>query len=88
MVIQWTNAADDDFIAAWASKTLSAFDVKTLASGNYYTFCYLYDAAYGEDVFKFYGQGTSLPKLKSVRQQYDPESIFQSLQPGGFKVGT
>lgn len=87
LVLQWANAADDDLVASWSEKTLAAVDEKSKASGIYYPFCYLNDAATGEEVFNYYGKGSSLPKMKTIRRQYDPDGVFQSLQPGGFKIG-
>lgn len=66
---------------------LDALEAASRAQGLYYPFLYLNDAGAGEDVYSFYGKGKSLAKMRAIRRQYDPDGVFQTLQPGGFKLG-
>jgi hypothetical protein len=49
---------------------------------------YLYQnyASYQQDVFASYG-AENLVKLKSISTKYDPQQVWQKLQPGYFKLG-
>lgn len=62
-------------------------DVTALDSSLYYPFVYINDAGMGENPFPLYGNGTSLPTMRAIRQKYDPTGMFQYLQPGGIKLG-
>ena len=66
---------------------LEEIDRKTKAAGLYYPFIFLNDAGPGENPFATYDKGKSLSRMRSVRQQYDPQAVFQKLMPGGFKFG-
>lgn len=48
---------------------------------------YLYQnyAAQQQNVLASYG-ATNLAKLKAASQKYDPQQVFQRLQPGYFKL--
>ena len=84
---QWANATDDDKVARFADDILRKLDQRSKAADLYYPFTYLNDASTGETVFQYYGGGKSLPRMREIRRRYDPEGIFQTLQPGGFKIG-
>lgn len=87
LYLRWSNAADDYSITQYSHKFLATVDNATQAEGLYYPFLYLGDAAAGEDPFPTYGYGQSLAKMRAIRQKYDPDAVFQYLQPGGFKIG-
>lgn len=44
------------------------------------------DASYSQPVLNSYGPENVL-KMKEVRARYDPQLVFQTLVPGGFKLG-
>jgi hypothetical protein len=48
---------------------------------------YLYQnyASYQQDVFASYGK-ENLAKLRSISAKYDPQQVWQQLQPGYFKL--
>ncbi|KAM7212310.1 hypothetical protein V8F06_012309 [Rhypophila decipiens] len=84
---RWEDAADDAVVYEFNRRCTEALDRKAKAKGLYYPFIYLNNAGPGQDPFKLYGQGKSLPKMQAVRDLYDPTGVFQELMPGGFKVG-
>ena len=85
--VQWSNPADDDLVTAFATDALTEMNKKASAVGLSYPFIYMNDATGGEQIYQFYGKGASLPKMRKIRQQYDPSGVFQYLVPGGFKIG-
>ena len=48
-------------------------------------YIYMNYASQFEDVIKSYGAANKA-KLKSIEQKYDPQAVFQTLQPGYFKL--
>lgn len=87
LVVEWVNDSDDATVAQFAQDILGQLDQNSKAADLYYPFIYVNDAGMGENPFVLYGNGTSLPKMRTTRQKYDPTSVFQYLQPGGFKLG-
>lgn len=84
---RWSNAADDAVVKKFTQGALDALEKASRAQGLYYPFLYLNDAGGDEDVYSFYGKGKSLARMRAIRRQYDPNGVFQTLQPGGFKLG-
>ena len=87
LYLRWSISTDDYRMTQYAHEFLAAVDNSSQAEGLFYPFLYLGDAAAGENPFASYGKGQSLNKLRAVRQRYDPDAVFQHLQPGGFKFG-
>lgn len=50
-----------------------------------YKFIYQNYAAKGQDVFGGYGEANK-QRLIKISENYDPERVFQELQPGYFKL--
>lgn len=71
----------------FATSVLTSVQEQSNAKGLSYPFLFMNDAAAGQQILQSYGKGKSLPRLKQIRKRYDPEGVFQYLQPGGFKVG-
>lgn len=51
----------------------------------YHSFKYANYAAYDQHPVTGYGQ-ENVAFLKRVRKMYDPEGVFTTLVPGGFKI--
>ncbi|KAI1325886.1 hypothetical protein F5Y16DRAFT_411184 [Xylariaceae sp. FL0255] len=83
----WDNEADDATVYEFSQRFIAALERDGKAMGVYYPFVYLNDAYTSEKPFDLYGQGKSLGRLKAIRDAYDPHRIFQTLLPGGFKLG-
>jgi hypothetical protein len=54
-------------------------------AGLYDAFNYMGDAAGFQSIFPGYG-ATNHQGLINIAKKYDPERVFQTLMPGGFKV--
>lgn len=87
LYLRWSKTSDDQFMMQFATSVLAAVDQQAKAQNISYPFLFLNDAAAGQDIFASYGKGKSLPRLRRIRGKYDPDGVFQNLQPGGFKVG-
>lgn len=55
--------------------------------GLYNEYVYLNDAGPDQAVFPGYG-AKNFQRLRDISKKYDPEGVFQTLLPGGFKLGT
>ncbi|KAL8708058.1 MAG: hypothetical protein Q9220_006990 [cf. Caloplaca sp. 1 TL-2023] len=82
----WENAADDAYVNGWAKDLFTTVEAQAKTAGYYYPFIFLNDAQADQKVLALYGNGTSLPKLKTVAQRFDPNGVFQTLDGGAFKV--
>ncbi|GME30036.1 FAD-binding domain-containing protein [Neofusicoccum parvum] len=82
----WLDSQYDSRIAQFSADVVAAIDEKAQAAGLYYPFNYINDAGFSQKIFSYYGGGKSLPKMKAIAEKYDPSSVFQTLEPGGFKL--
>ncbi|THV45869.1 hypothetical protein BGAL_0442g00060 [Botrytis galanthina] len=85
-VVEWIGSAYDEIVAAWVEKTTYAINNATEAAGLYDPFNYMGDAAGFQSIFPGYG-ATNEARLLSVSRKYDPTRLFQTLMPGGYKIG-
>lgn len=88
LVVQWKNASDDKKIATWSKDVLAKLSKEAKKVGLHSDFIYLNDAQEGAKPFPTYGGGKSRAKLLAIRKKYDANGVFQSLMPGGFKLGS
>lgn len=87
LYLRWSSASDDSLITQFGQQALLKLQSRAEERNLTYPFVYLNDAGAGQDPFALYGGGRSLPRMRAVRQTYDPSGVFQDLQPGGFKIG-
>jgi hypothetical protein len=81
----WNNAADDAAIYAFVTKVLNRIKAAATAIGKQNDYLYMNYAGLYEDVIKSYGADNKA-KLKNIASKYDPQQVFQVLQPGYFKL--
>ncbi|KAJ5433237.1 uncharacterized protein N7458_012393 [Penicillium daleae] len=84
-VVEWIGSAYDDVVAKWVEDTTYAINNATQKAGLYDAFNYMGDAAGFQSIFPGYG-ATNQQRLIKIAEKYDPERVFQTLMPGGFKV--
>jgi hypothetical protein len=56
------------------------------ANGLDHPYLYQNYASYQQNVFASYG-ADNLARLRSISKKYDPQQVWQKLQPGYFKLG-
>ena len=67
---KWDNPSDDRVVNEFAKKCIANLDAAAKSAGLYYPFVYLNDATGSEDVFKHYGGGKSLPRMRAIAKSY------------------
>lgn len=85
IAISWSHAADDQRILAAAQNMVDRSVAFAKTKGMDHPFLYQNYASYQQQVFPSYGQ-SNLVKLKTISTKYDPQRVFQKLQPGYFKL--
>ncbi|KAF7534296.1 hypothetical protein G7054_g6373 [Neopestalotiopsis clavispora] len=85
-VVEWVGDSYADAVDAWVQNTTAAINAATAAAGLYDAFNYMGDAAGFQEIYAGYGSENQA-KLLSISQKYDPERVFQTRLPGGFKIG-
>ena len=81
----WSSNTDDDRIVAAANNVVSS--AHTIAQGMNLDYKYIYQnyASLNQSVFAGYG-AQNQQRLINISKTYDPDQVFQKLQPGYFKL--
>ena len=85
IVILWSDAADDERIISAAARVISRTNDIARRLGLENRFLYQNYASLGQDVFGSYGE-ENRRRLLEISRKYDPDQVFQNLQPGYFKL--
>ncbi|KAF5545716.1 FAD binding domain-containing protein [Fusarium mexicanum] len=83
--VMWNNKSDDDAIYSWISDIFQVVTKEAKARGVNNDYVYMNYASQYQDVIASYGSGNKA-KLKTIAKKYDPQQVFQQLQPGYFKL--
>jgi FAD/FMN-containing dehydrogenase len=83
--VWWNKADDDETILATAKRIIDRSTEKAKEIGAFHRYLYQNYADISQDVFAGYGE-ENLKSLREVSKKYDPEQVFQKLQPGYFKL--
>ncbi|KAL0943033.1 uncharacterized protein CTRU02_200919 [Colletotrichum truncatum] len=81
----WENEEDDATVYQFMSDILKQIAAEAKARGVNNDYAYMNYASQYQDVISSYG-ATKKEKLKNISQKYDPQQVFQKLQPGYFKL--
>jgi hypothetical protein len=81
----WSNEADDRLVTNTTNSLLSAINDETRQLGGLDNFVYLNYAGQFQDPIGSYGVD-SVNRLRKVRERADPEGVFTSQVPGGYKI--
>lgn len=81
----WTNASDDDKVFATIDRFVSRAVELATNMGLDNRFIYMNYASQDQDVFAGYGEENEM-RLKEIQKKYDPDGVFERLQPGYFKL--
>ena len=81
----WENQSDDTTVYSTISTILTKIKAQATELGVQNDYLYMNYASEFEDVISSYGSDNKA-KLKSIAKKYDPTGVFQTLQPGYFKL--
>ncbi|KAF2821805.1 FAD binding domain-containing protein [Ophiobolus disseminans] len=82
---QWKNAADDDKVYQVLSNLMTAIKALSVDLNVQNDWVYMNYASQFQNVIASYGEENK-KRLKTIASKYDPTSVFQTLQPGYFKL--
>ena len=85
IAIMWKNAADDGLIEGAAKRVIDRSMEKAEEIGMAHRYLYQNYADISQDVFGGYGE-ENRQRLREISLKYDPDQVFQKLQPGYFKL--
>ncbi|KAL7911482.1 hypothetical protein GGI35DRAFT_477200 [Trichoderma velutinum] len=85
MTIAYTNAADDATVQTAIQNIVSQQKSYLSKQGLLIPFVYLNYADKSQDPISSYGSA-SKAKLQAVSKKYDPKGLFQTANPGGYKL--
>ena len=83
--ISWSSPTDDARITLAANTFIANAVAAAKTAGLNYKYIYQNYAAAGQDVFGGYGEANR-ERLIEISRAYDPNRVFEKLQPGYFKV--
>lgn len=83
--VKWANSADDSRINKFAGRVKDRALEAAKAKGKANSYLYMNYASPYQNVVAGYGPANQA-RLKSVAKKYDPTGVFETLQPGYFKL--
>jgi hypothetical protein len=81
----WDNKADDEVVYGFIESLWDAVISKSKAIGVEHGYVYMNYASQFQDVISGYG-AVNKARLQKIASTYDPQGVFQKLQPGYFKL--
>ena len=85
IAIMWSSPQDDDRIIAAGNRVVNSSVLLAKSMNADYKYIYQNYASQNQDVFAGYGAANQ-KRLIDISRKYDPEQVFQKLQPGYFKL--
>lgn len=85
LAILWSDKADDERIISAAARVISRAKDVGREMGLDYRYIYQNYASLSQNVFAGYGDENQR-RLVEISKRYDPDRVFQNLQPGYFKL--
>ena len=83
--VWWKNESDDQLVKSTANSLITRSIKKAKHIGADHRYLYQNYADISQNVFSSYGE-ENLRRLSVISKKYDPEQVFQKLQPGYFKL--
>lgn len=81
----WSDAADDELFRQTGIDALKELDEYAKSEGKYNEYVYLNYADRTQNPLRGYGP-ENLEYIEKVAGTYDPDGVFQTQVPGGFKI--
>jgi hypothetical protein len=85
LLTYWKNKDDDEVVLGACRDVLDKIRADAKGRGTLIPFEYLNYAFPGQDPIGSYGEENGAA-LRAVSKKYDPEGLFQTSCPGGFKL--
>jgi hypothetical protein len=85
LAFMWKDAADDAAILKANANIVAETVAQAKAWGLDNDYLYMNYASQFQSVVPSYG-ATNVAKLTKIAKKYDPDGVFQTLQPGYFKL--
>jgi FAD/FMN-containing dehydrogenase len=85
LAIMWTNVTDNTRIMSFSNSLYERLVAEADKKGLNNDYIYMNYASPYQDVISSYGAANK-QKLKDIATNYDPTGVFQTLQPGYFKL--
>ncbi|KAL2853809.1 hypothetical protein BJY01DRAFT_258701 [Aspergillus pseudoustus] len=82
---KWDNASDDRSMHQFVDEFFRAIAIEAESRSLGNDFVYMNYASHSQDVISSYG-ADSKARLQDVASKYDPRGVYQTLQPGYFKL--
>jgi FAD/FMN-containing dehydrogenase len=82
----WTDSVHNDMVLSAYAKWLSRSNARARELGLHHRYLYMNYASQFQNPIEGYGEH-NVERLRRIAKHYDPERVFQSLQPGYFKLG-
>ncbi|KXT15390.1 hypothetical protein AC579_2219 [Pseudocercospora musae] len=83
--VMWWDSSQDEEVSAFARTVMDRCVEASRTLGAFHPYIYQNYAAKEQQVFESYGQA-NLKRLRVVSEKYDPDGVFQRLQPGYHKL--
>ncbi|KAI0406388.1 hypothetical protein F4802DRAFT_613607 [Xylaria palmicola] len=81
----WADKKDDDRVIAFMKKALKRIEQYAADKGQLFPYIYWNYAFSDQDPLRSYGE-ENVRKLQNASKKYDPNGMFQTACPGGFKL--
>jgi hypothetical protein len=81
----WSNESDDATIYAFVNSFWETVLAEAKSQGIFNEFVYMNYASLYQDPISGYG-ATNKALLQKIAKKYDPQAVYQTLQPGYFKL--
>ncbi|KAG6988964.1 hypothetical protein G7Y79_00067g095790 [Physcia stellaris] len=85
IAIMWSSVVDDERVIAASKRITDGAIALAKSMGLDHRFIYQNYASLDQDVFAGYGEANK-QRLIETSKKYDPDQVFQRLQPGYFKL--
>ncbi|KAI9868557.1 MAG: hypothetical protein M1830_005645 [Pleopsidium flavum] len=83
--LAWNGAKQDDFLQRTGDWLISELDTYAQSIGKANPYIYLDYAYKTQKPLESYGK-ENVKKIRAAAKKYDPEGVFQTMVPGGFKI--
>lgn len=84
----WSDEADDETIRTYVDSALEDLRAALRERDLFRSFVYVNDASPDQYPYDTYGDGhgSSVPRMRSVQEAYDPLGVFRELITSGFRL--